>query len=228
MRRLVKRLAALFLVPLFQWYLRRERVFRYNDIRIRVMPGVFHPGFFFSTRFLLQYLTDIDLSNKRFLELGSGTGLISIFAARRGSMVTASDLSTKAVGNTKTNAALNNTVIETVFSDLFTALTGKFDIIVVNPPYYAKPVTRESELAWHSGEDHLYFKKFFGQLGAHIHDQSQVIMVLTKGCDMHRIFEIARQTGFEMDLLRERNVFFDEKDFLYGIRPVNSFVSTQV
>ncbi|MEZ4765877.1 MAG: hypothetical protein R3C26_22645 [Calditrichia bacterium] len=39
----------------FLRYTASERGYRYGDIRIRVKPGVFHPGFFFSTKVLLKY-----------------------------------------------------------------------------------------------------------------------------------------------------------------------------
>ena len=35
-----------FYKPLLQKYLEKERKYRYKDIRISVLPGVFHPGFF--------------------------------------------------------------------------------------------------------------------------------------------------------------------------------------
>jgi release factor glutamine methyltransferase len=222
MRKLLKRLAAIFLVPFFHWYLRKERTLQYHDIRIRVLPGVFHPGFFLSTKFLLEYVGEKDLTNKTFLELGSGTGLISVFAARKGAVVTASDVNATAVQNTALNARSNNVSIKTVHSDLFQSLTGTFDFIAINPPYYAKPVASDADHAWNAGEDHAYFRELFDRLSAHVHKDTEVVMVLTKGCNLEAIFEIAKESGFTPELIREKKVLFDEKDFLYRIRPLNS------
>jgi hypothetical protein len=42
--------------------------------------------------------------------------------------------------------------------------------------------------------------------------------VLTKGCDISAIGDIAREKGLTFKLLREKNVFFDEKDYLFKIQ----------
>ena len=219
MRKYVKRFASFFLIPLVQWYLRKERHYTYKGIEVSVMPGVFHPGFFYSTKFLLSHIHEKLLANKTFLELGCGTGLISIVAAKAGAIVTASDLSKTAVANTKHNAEKNGVNIHVCHSDLLDQIEGQFDLIVINPPYYPKDVTDETTLAWNCDKNFEYFKKLFKQLPGHIHATSNVIMVLTKGCDVASIFSIAKRSGFRFDLIKETNVLFDEKDYLYEIHP---------
>jgi hypothetical protein len=43
-------------------------------------------------------------------------------------------------------------------------------------------------------------------------------MVLTKGCDLERIFEIAGSQGFHLEQIAEKKVIFDGKDFLFQIK----------
>jgi len=188
-----------------------------NGIKAIVLPGVFHPGLFSSTNFLLEFLAGQDLKNKSFLELGCGTGYLSVAAARAGATVTASDLSSMAVRNTKLNATLNKVSIKVVHSDLFVNISGTFDVIAINPPYYARNPENERELAWHCGENFEYFYKLFGQLCEYMHQDTTVLMVLTLGCDLEKIFLIAKENGFEFELLKEKRVLFDERDFLYRI-----------
>tara|TARA_B100001250_G_C19793434_1_gene787634 strand:- start:1790 stop:2338 length:549 start_codon:yes stop_codon:yes gene_type:complete len=70
------------------------------------------------------------------LEIGSGTGIISIHLALRGHQVTAIDLNPKAVQATKFNAENNNVNLEVLEGNLFDPVPNrKFDIIVCNPPY---------------------------------------------------------------------------------------------
>jgi hypothetical protein len=53
----------------------------------------------------------------------------------------------------------------------------------------------------------------------HIHEDSQVIMILTKeGCDVSGIIRIAEKHSFYLHLLKERNALLDERDYLFGVR----------
>ena len=219
MRRVLKNLAAIFLVPLTKWYLRKERRYSYQGINVIVFPGVFHPGIFHSTSLILKYLNEQDLTNKKVIEIGSGTGLISIRAAKANASVTATDLSLTAIRNTALNAKLNKAKISVVHSDLFTNVEKTlFDWIIINPPYYDKDPKKDEDLAWYCGGNFEYFQKLFAELKSFMSPSTEVIMVLTKGCDLKKIFELGKKAEFQFELLKEKNVFFDEKDYLYRIR----------
>ncbi len=222
MRRLFKRIVSFILIPLAQWYLKKERTVEYKGTVVKVLPGVFHPGLFYSTKFMLQYIETLPLANKKVLELGCGSGLISVVAAKQKAIVTSSDLSVRAIGNTQQNALSNHVDLNVVHSDLFDAIDDTFDLILINPPYYAKVPRKESEFAWYCGENFEYFKKLFSQLTAHTHERSQVVMVLTKGCDITSIEKIAKEKGFVMSVIMEKEVLFDEKDYLFSISRVTS------
>lgn len=220
MRKIFKRVASFFLVPITRWYLRKERKFIYNGINVNVFPGVFHPGLFHSTKFILSYLEGKRLEGKSLLELGCGTGLISVFAAKAGANVTASDLSLKALENSKHNARMNGVFVKLIYSDLFDSIDStRFDWIVINPPYYARTPENEQDLAWYCGENFEYFRKLFASLKDYTHDSSEVIMVLTKGTDLEAIEKIARENDVRMEMLKENSVLFDEKDFLFRLFP---------
>lgn len=218
MRKLVKHLASSILVPATKWYLRKERIYSAAGVTVSVYPGVFHPGLFSSTKLLAECLDGVLLENKTFLELGCGTGFLSVAAARRGAKVIASDISKTAVENTKRNANQNNVSIEVIHSDLFDGMPhASFDVIVINPPYYARNPENESELAWHCGENFEYFHKLFAQLSGYIDTDTLVLMVLTLGCDVEKILSIGNANGFVFELVKEKNVLFDGKDFVYRV-----------
>ena len=58
---------------------------------------MFPPHYTISTKILLDYISNLDLKNKTLLELGCGSGIISLFAASKGALVTASDINKKAL-----------------------------------------------------------------------------------------------------------------------------------
>jgi release factor glutamine methyltransferase len=201
--------------------LRKERTFRFEDIAITVWPGVFHPGLFSSSLFLLSFLKEQNLRDKQFIELGCGSGLIAIYAARQGAVVTATDINQRALSNASQNAVSNQAHIDFIHSDLFMAINGTFEWIVINPPYYPKKPTNDADFAWYCGEHFEYFENLFLQLPMHIHENTEIIMVLTKGCDLNAIFNMARRRGFEFQLLKEKNVLLDEKDYIFKISPTS-------
>ena len=204
-----------------QWYLRKPREFNYGTIKLIVAPGVFHPGFFFSTRYILEFLNKQSLGEQRFLEVGCGSGIISILAAQKGADVTAIDINRKAVTNTIENAARNTVKVQVTTSDLFdNVLPIRFDWIVINPPYYPADAKTEEEYAWNCGLNHRYFEKLFGRLGSFVTQESKILIVLSDVCDLKTIFAIAASNRFIFEKISERKVWADGRNYLFWIKPV--------
>lgn len=174
-------------------------MYSYGNIRLEIPPEVFHPGFFFSTRLLLRYISALSLKGQRFLELGAGSGLISIAAAKNGATVTATDINPVAVGCLRRNCDQNNVKAETILSDLFADIPEQsFDIIAINPPYYKKQPQTMADHAWYCGENGEYFVQLFTNLEEYIHKNSNVLIVLSEECDIDMINKIASSHNFYM------------------------------
>ncbi len=202
---------------LAKFYTSKERDFSFNNIKVKVKPGVFHPGLFISTKMLLSFVEGLNLEKKSFLELGAGSGIISILAAKKGAKVYASDISSIAIENIKFNADQNNVDISIVHSDLFQNLKGlKFDYIIVNPPYYKKDPEKEEEFAWYCGQNHEYFIKLFDSLKDHINRDSNVYMILSEVCEINLIKSIGTQRGFNWNLVEKKKVW-GERNYIYRI-----------
>src|SRR5215470_868186 len=103
MKKLIRKISSGVARPLTLRYLSKERSYFSNGITLKILPGVFHPGLFFSTKYLLSYLENFDLKNKSLLELGAGSGLISFIAEKREAIVTASDLNERALEGLRIN-----------------------------------------------------------------------------------------------------------------------------
>jgi len=204
MIRQILRILTPVLPTLYKIYFSKPRSFRYDGLKIICHPGVFYPGFIGSTKHFLDYLQKQELRGMKFLELGSGSGIISLLASRKGALVTASDINLLAVENTKENALRNHLVVTVIQSDLFSNIPDQnFDFIIINPPYYAVDPKDFKEMAWFCGKDYEYFENLFPQLKDVYQPSTMVLMNLSEHCNLTDIQEIAGKTGFSFELLNK-------------------------
>ncbi|MFC0773515.1 methyltransferase [Terrimonas alba] len=203
--------------PLLVRYLSKIRQYHQGDIRLEIPPEVFHPAFFFSTQLLLQYIEGISLQGKRFLELGAGSGLISIYAAKKGAIVTATDINPIAIECLQKNSRKNRQSLIIIESDLFLNIPiQSFDIIAINPPYYKKQPQTFKDYAWCCGENGEYFENLFADVGDYMHDNTGCYMVLFDGCDMNMICSKAAHYGYHLQCVHSaKNIL--EENFIFAI-----------
>ena len=69
------------------------------------------------------------------LDIGTGSGIQGIAAARKGCEVTFSDISGEALEAARKNAEMGDIKGSFIKSDLFSRITGRFNTIIFNPPY---------------------------------------------------------------------------------------------
>ena len=217
MRKLIKYFIARTYKPLLVQYLSVTRNYEYKGIRLSIPTQVFHPGFFFSTKLLLRYVAKYPLKGSSFLELGAGSGLISIFAAKQGARVTATDINPIAIECLQKNSLNNHVQLEIIHADLFNDIAPRsFDFIAINPPYYKKQPLSEADYAWYCGTNNEYFKRLFQGLGSYMHSSSIVLMVLCDGCDIETINIMAQTEGFILDCVHTSQNLV-EKNFIYKL-----------
>ena len=96
------------------------------------------------TEELVQWILDdvvesMKPSNLKILDIGTGSGCIAISLAKHlpNAEIFALDISEKAITTARENAALNKVNVNFIQADILNleTLTGKFDVIVSNPPY---------------------------------------------------------------------------------------------
>lgn len=205
------------LLPLSKWYAGSDRKTKVNGIQLIVSKGVFHPKLFFSTRFMFDWVRQNEMQQKQLLELGCGAGLLSIQAAKQGAIVTASDISETACLCCKQNAIMNSVSFKIYQSDLFTDIPlQQFDFILINPPYYPKNPTTESEYAWFCGLDFDYFQKLFFQMKRYLKADSKAIMVLSEDCNIEVIESLAVQNNFNWQMIVKKKMWIEE-NYLFQI-----------
>lgn len=103
-------------------------------LRLRRLPGVLAPTNRVSR---LMAARVAGWARGTVLDLGSGSGVLAIAAARAGADVTAVDLDPRCVEATRRNASDNGVTVDARCGDLFAPVPGRrFDLVVANPPFY--------------------------------------------------------------------------------------------
>jgi release factor glutamine methyltransferase len=217
MKKLFRKIAQPILAPIIFKVLNKKSQFKFEDIEITIFPGVFHPKYFYSTKVLLRYLKNINLSGKTLLELGAGSGIISFYASKKGAKVTATDISVNVIEGLTENKNKLDAGIEIIHSYLFESIPQTtFDYLLVNPPYFPKAPETEKDLAWFCGANFEYFENFFSSLKPFVNDSSNVIMVLSEDCNLDAIRAIAQNHDWglhEVDKVKGKT----ETNYLYEI-----------
>lgn len=113
-------------------------------------------------------------------DLGTGSGILSIFAAKYAKQVTAFDINERALHFSQFNTYINGVDKKIVFKkqDITKKLTGKYDVILFNPPFNPAPQRVRGKTFSHGGNDGLKItRKVFAQLSS----------ILSKNGTLHMI-----------------------------------------
>lgn len=182
----------------------REHVAPYDvnvlGLDFLLLPGVWSPAYDWSGQFHAENLPDV--CGRDVLEIGSGCGLISVFASKRGARsITAVDVNAVAVENTRRNferhGVRNGRCME---SDCFSSVREKFDVIVWNAPFHGSAPA--DMLEWgcaDAGYEHV--RKFFKSLREHLRVDGVVLFGFSISGDIDLVQRLIVQNGL---LIRRR------------------------
>ena len=160
----------------------RPTMHKIRDRYLIVLPNVFHPGLYNTS---VHFAESIDKANIReedyVLDLGTGSGIGAVFAAKYSKHVTATDINPFAVECARANAALNNSSnrIDVRLGSMFEPLMNeKFDLILYHPPFYMGKPKNWHERAFRGGEDEDHVCHiFFREVSKHLKPNGRVIML---------------------------------------------------
>ncbi|MBW1877594.1 MAG: methyltransferase [Deltaproteobacteria bacterium] len=184
----------------------RRTVVEYVDgLPVIVLPDVFNPVLFRSGALLARTVREVVGSRPRtagpprLLDLGTGSGVVAVFAAMGGAKVEAVDLNPQAVRCTQLNAQLHHLdeAIDVREGDLFAPVTeNQYDLVAFNPPFYrARPETF-LEAAYRS-ED--LFERFAAGLRNRLAPGGQALVVLSTEGDCENAVRRLRTSGFLLE-----------------------------
>ena len=118
---------------------------------------------------------------RRVLEIGAGSGIISIHCAKQGSEVVTVDIDEDSVNYVMRAAKREHVDIKVIRSDLFENVDGKFDTIIFNPPYLPGEPEDLKDRQWAGGGEHgdLTILRFLEQADEYLEDNGEIYIVLS-------------------------------------------------
>ncbi len=221
-----KQLYTFFIQPFIKLRLKKEELFYYKTLKLKIYPTVFHPAFFFSSLVFAEFLEKQDLKGMKVCEVGAGSGLLSFIAFSKGAATTALDINPTAVKGIQENLANNFRDIQNFhlyLSDLFDQIPLQtFDMLLINPPYFFKNPNTEASFAWYCGENGEYFTKLFSSLSSYTNPKSQVFMILADNCDINNIKHLAGRQNYVLELVFEKKIKWEKNTIFKLIKNVNA------
>jgi release factor glutamine methyltransferase len=195
------------------------RLERVHGVPILVTPSVFNPKVPRTGAFLAAQLDARQVSaDDEVLDLGTGSGVCAIFAARHARRVVAVDINPAAVRCADINTHLNHLEhrIEVRHGDLFAPVSGeRFDLVVFNPPFLRAAPSNDRDRAWRSTD---VAERFAAELSDHLKPGGCAFIVLSTFGDATVFLDELRLRGFAISVLAERR-FVNERLAVFRLEP---------
>lgn len=168
---------------------------------------------------VLEYIKKSKKDSFKILDLCTGSGIIAITLKKeiveKYTEIVASDISEKALSIAIENANNNNNAnITFIKSDLFDNISGKFDLIISNPPYisYKDKITikdnvlnYDPHLALFAEEDGIYFYRKIIENAVHYLSKDGVIFFEIGYDQKEKILELGKNNNFITTVYKDIN-----------------------
>jgi release factor glutamine methyltransferase len=172
---------------------------------VLVLPQVFNPKLFWTGEFLAEVLDErLVPPGSAVLDLGTGTGVGALAAARSAGRVVAVDINPAAQRCAHINVLLNGleSRVEVRGGDLFDPVEGeRFDVVLFNPPYYAGHPRDPLQQAFRAAD---LPQRFAAGLGTHLRPGGYALLVLSSAGDAAGFLSEARAAGLSIQRAAEQ------------------------
>jgi HemK-related putative methylase len=195
-----------------RWYARLFLRRRYDRLALEwiggqpllVLPQVFNPKLL-RTGELLARLLDGRLipPGSSVLDMGTGSGVGALFAARWADRVVAVDVNPEAVRCARINMQIHKLEgrVEVLQGDLFEPVQGsRFDVVLFNPPYYRGEPRNDLDRAWRSAS---VLDRFASGLREQLAPGGRALVVLSTDGEQEAFLDAFGANGFQIDTVRE-------------------------
>jgi release factor glutamine methyltransferase len=203
---------------------RRARLVRAAGFRLVVYPTVFHPRLFLTSEFFARFLATINLTGKRVADVGTGSGILALAAARAGAAdVVALDINPNAVSAATDNARANGfgDRVTAVCSNLMAGLRPglQFDVIISNPPYFSGEPRDIADRAWVAGPEYRDIIALFEQARQRLKPSGKMYVLLSSDADLHLLGKLIAGAGFRARIATTLSIMI-ESMIIYELTPL--------
>jgi HemK-related putative methylase len=191
---------------------------RIAEFPLVVLPGVLNPRLMRSGDFFASQLNaELVAPGTEVLDMGTGSGVCAIAAARLARRVVAVDINPAAVRCAQINTLINSLEgkIEVVQGDLFAPLKGRrFDVVLFNPPFFCGTPRNDADRAWRSTD---VAERFAVGLSEHLTAAGFALVVLSTYGDAGEFLRQFRRCKFDTTIVATR-AFVNERLSLLRLR----------
>lgn len=166
-----------------------------SGMRILVDQGVYQTS---GDSELMAEVVEIN-KDQDFLEVGCGTGVVSIAVAKRARHGTGVDINEHAVENSKKNAKTQKiTNLDFFSSNVFENVEGTFDVVICNPPYTNHKVRDNIDRMFWDPEDEMK-RKFFKEVGKYLKPDGRIYFGWADfaDIDVDLPFQLGEEDGYK-------------------------------
>jgi methylase of polypeptide subunit release factors len=201
---------------------RTTRRTRAAGFRMIVRPTVFHPRYFITSEFFAAFIGRLDLNGKRVADVGTGSGILALAAARAGAAkVTAIDVNPNAALTAAENARANGFAdrVTAMCSNLLSALApcAMFDVIITSPPSFPGEPRDLADRAWHAGPNYRDIALLFDQARERLAPGGRVYILLSSDSDIDLFSALITRARFQARLAAERSLVV-ESFIIYSLQ----------
>lgn len=177
-----------------------------KDLNFEIYEGVYTPS---EDTFLLLSMIKLE-GHEKILEVGCGSGIISLHCSAHGCIVLSVDKDEKCLKNTEINAKKNDLDISVKKSDLFSNINeDDWDVIIFNPPYLPKDDILPEDHRWDGGKrgDEIVVK-FLEEAEDYLKKDGKSFICYSSLSPTERI-EAVIEERYEIANLEKKEFFFE-------------------
>jgi release factor glutamine methyltransferase len=176
-----------------------------NKIKLYIFPNVFSPAYFTDSNWFAKTVAKI-VGKHTLLEIGTGTGIVALFAALNGAQVTVTDINPDAVKNAKYNFKHHNIKAKAYCGDMFKPVPSKekFDFVFWNHPFN-RGTNPNEEILLKSGFDFQYqgLEQYISNAHLHLNSKGRLLLGTGSFALLSEVKILSAKHNYKLKLLKK-------------------------